>query len=174
MLRLSKVLFLMISLIAASATIRPAHAADPLPAPTGEVILSVTGAITATNQGDAAAFDMDMLKAMESATITTNTPWTEAPQVFVGVPLHSLAARLGGAGASIRATAINDYAVDIPVADLIEGGALLAYLRNGEEMSIRDKGPLWVVYPYDQNEAYRSESIYARSIWQLDRIEFVR
>ena len=42
---------------------------------------------------------------------------------------------------------------------------------NGEIMSLRDKGPLWVIYPYDQNAAYRSEVTYSRSIWQLDRIE---
>ena len=38
-------------------------------------------------------------------------------------------------------------------------------------MSRRDKGPLWVIYPYHDNIDYRSETIYSRSIWQLDRIE---
>ncbi len=42
---------------------------------------------------------------------------------------------------------------------------------NGETMPVRRKGPLWIVYPYDSDEAYRSEAIYSRSIWQLDRIE---
>jgi hypothetical protein len=41
-------------------------------------------------------------------------------------------------------------------------------------MSVRDKGPLWVVYPFDDVPAYQSETIYSRSIWQLDRIEVVR
>ncbi|MDP5360810.1 MAG: oxidoreductase, partial [Paracoccaceae bacterium] len=36
------------------------------------------------------------------------------------------------------------------------------------------KGPLWVVYPYDMSADYRSEVIYYRSIWQLDRIEVVK
>jgi hypothetical protein len=38
-------------------------------------------------------------------------------------------------------------------------------------MSIREKGPLWLVYPYDLNKAYQSETIYSRSIWQLVRID---
>ncbi|RYH00603.1 oxidoreductase, partial [Salipiger sp. IMCC34102] len=38
-------------------------------------------------------------------------------------------------------------------------------------MQVRDKGPLWIVYPYDDTPEYRSEVIYSRSIWQLDRIE---
>jgi hypothetical protein len=40
-------------------------------------------------------------------------------------------------------------------------------------MSVRDKGPLWVIYPYDSDD-YRSEVIYSRSIWQLDRLEVVQ
>jgi hypothetical protein len=38
-------------------------------------------------------------------------------------------------------------------------------------MSVRDKGPLWVIYPYDAVPEYKSERIYARSIWQLVSIE---
>jgi hypothetical protein len=38
-------------------------------------------------------------------------------------------------------------------------------------MSMRNKGPLWLVYPYDSNVALQTEAVYARSIWQLVRIE---
>ena len=39
---------------------------------------------------------------------------------------------------------------------------------------MRDKGPLWIIYPYDQNTDYQTEVIYSRSIWQLDRIEVLK
>ena len=55
----------------------------------------------------------------------------------------------------------------------VQDGPILAYLNDGEEMPVRDKGPLWVVYPYDLNASYQSEVIYSRSIWQLDRIVVV-
>jgi len=92
-------------------------------------------------------------------------------QTFEGVSLKALVAHLGLEGSTLRATAINDYAIDIPITDAVEGGALVAYRLNGAEMSLRDKGPLWVVYPYDSDAAYRTEVIYSRSIWQLDRIQ---
>ena len=72
---------------------------------------------------------------------------------------------------TLKATAINDYAVEIPVEDAVEGGPIIAFMRNGAPMSVRDKGPLWIVYPYDSDPAYQTEVIYSRSIWQLDRIE---
>ena len=37
-------------------------------------------------------------------------------------------------------------------------------------MTLRDKGPLWVIYPFDDDPRYRSETVYFRSIWQLNRI----
>ena len=74
----------------------------------------------------------------------------------------------------LRATAINNYAIEIPVSDAVNEGPIIAYLMDGKKMSVRDKGPLWIVYPYDANPDYRSEVVYSRSIWQLDRIEFVQ
>ena len=75
---------------------------------------------------------------------------------------------------SISAVAINDYSVDIPVSDAEEGGPIIAYAMDGQPMSRRDKGPLWVIYPYSSSSKFRSEVIYSRSIWQLDRIEAVQ
>ena len=73
----------------------------------------------------------------------------------------------------MKATAINDYAVEIPVSDAVVGGPIVAYFLNGEPMSVRDKGPLWIVYPFDADPHYQTEVIYSRSIWQLDRIELI-
>jgi len=41
-------------------------------------------------------------------------------------------------------------------------------------MSVREKGPLWVIYPYDSDAKFRTEVIYSRSIWQLDRLAIVQ
>lgn len=72
------------------------------------------------------------------------------------------------------ASAVNDYTIEFPVEDALKDGPIIAFLRNGEEMSVRDKGPLWIIYPYDQDPAYRTEVVYSRSIWQLDRIAVQR
>jgi hypothetical protein len=148
-----------------------ASPADALGPAHGEVILTVTGEIAATNAGAAAEFDRAMLEDLGAAVVETRTIWTEGVQTFVGVPLDSLLAAVGATGATLRASAINDYAVEIPASDAVEDGPIVAYLRNGAPMSVRDKGPLWIVYPFDSAPEYQSELIYSRSIWQLDRIE---
>jgi hypothetical protein len=148
-----------------------ATAATALEPAEGEILLTVTGAIGETNAGDAAQFDLAMLAGLDTVTVETTTIWTEGVQTFEGVELVDLLAAIEAGGANLRAIAHNDYAVDIPVADAVEGGPIVAFLRNGEPMSLREKGPLWIVYPFDSSPDYQTEQIYARSIWQLDRIE---
>ncbi len=148
----------------------PVRAMDELPQPTGEIILTVTGEITNTNADDAAVFDFAMLEALDPETIETTTFWTEGKQSFTGVRLHDLMKIVGAEGTSLKAVAINDYEVEIPDADWIEEGPIIAFLNNGTPMSVREKGPLWVIYPYDQNPEFRNSATLSRSVWQLDRL----
>ncbi|MEP5154970.1 molybdopterin-dependent oxidoreductase [Planktotalea sp.] len=154
------------------ATMSPTFAED-IAAPEGEVILTVSGTPDVANVGDTLQFDRDTFAALGLQTIETTTIWTEGMQSFEGVPLATLTALFGVEDGTLNATAINDYTVEIPVSDAVEGGPIIAFMMNGEEMSLRDKGPLWVVYPYDSKAEYRTEVVYSRSIWQLDRLEVV-
>lgn len=140
----------------------------PMASFAGETVLTVLGL------GEPLTYDRDALSEMESATFKTSTIWTEGEQEFTGVPLVAFLEAIGVSEGDLKATAINDYAVEVPVSDAVESGPIIAYSLNGEEMSVRDKGPLWIVYPYDSNEEYQSEVIYSRSIWQLDRIEVLQ
>jgi len=72
---------------------------------------------------------------------------------------------------SIKAFALNDYSAEIPVVDLKKYPVLLAYKRNGTYMSVRDKGPLWIVYPLSEYPELNLPHINNRWIWQLSRID---
>jgi hypothetical protein len=48
-------------------------------------------------------------------------------------------------------------------------GTIAASEMNGLPMPVRDKGPLWILHPYDAKPEYRTEAIYSKSIWQLSR-----
>lgn len=159
------------AVLAALMTTATAFADEPLPAPEGDVVLTVTGAIGRTNADGEARFDLDMLRALPATTYETSTIWTDGTHVFEGVLLGELLAAVAGGGEAVRATALNDYAITIPLGEGDEETALIAYHLNGEEMSVRNKGPLWVVYPYDSDPDFRTETVYAKSIWQLHRLE---
>ncbi len=151
----------------------PVWAADTMDAPSGDVILTVSGTIDVTNVADTAQFDLEMLRALPAASISTTTIWTDGVLMFTGVPLASLLETLGSSGSTLRASAINDYTIEIPVDSLEAGAPILAYEMNGTPMHRRDKGPLWVIYPFDSDAKYRTSQIHSRAVWQLDRIEVV-
>lgn len=114
-----------------------------------------------------AVFTKTDLEQMPLSTIRTETIWTEGVQEFAGVSLLHLVNVLGISSGLLEASAANEYLIDIPVSDAVINGPIIAYQRNGVPMSVRDKGPLWVIYPYDSDPKYKSEEVYARSVWQL-------
>jgi hypothetical protein len=48
---------------------------------------------------------------------------------------------------------------------------LLARLLDDTPMPIREKGPLFIVYPFDTNSELHSTRYYNRSAWQLRTLE---
>jgi hypothetical protein len=114
------------------------------------------------------------LMAFPQAEFETATIWTQGKQRFEGVWLSDLMAELDIREGTLALEAINDYWVEIPMSEVTQGGALLAHSRNGDPMQAREMGPVWVVYNYDSDPAFRTETIYSRSVWQLDRITISR
>jgi hypothetical protein len=48
---------------------------------------------------------------------------------------------------------------------------LVAYAMNGQTMQLRDKGPLWIVFPYDDSVQYQTDYVFSQSVWQLNRLD---
>ncbi|WP_435256765.1 molybdopterin-dependent oxidoreductase [Thioclava sp. FR2] len=133
----------------------------------GEPILTIDGSVSST---DGFKLDMDSLLKFEPEVFQTSTIWTEGNVTFTGVPLKTLIEAAGATGTTVVAEALNGYAVELPIAELEDKAPIIAYLIDGKTFSRRDKGPLWVVYPYDSEDRYKTETIYAYSIWQLHRL----
>lgn len=146
--------------------------ADLAAAPKGDVLLTISGQVSVTNGPGRLDLDQAQLDALPQTEFTTSTTWTSGTPVFKGVLLKDLIEAVGAQGTTITLTAANDYSITMPMADVAEDAPLLAYLVDGQTMSLRDKGPVWLVYPYDLSEDYRTEEIYSRSIWQLTEMSF--
>jgi hypothetical protein len=143
----------------------PARAAKP----TGPVVLTVRGKIAG---GEDLEFDMAMLEALPKTSFKTSSPWTEAGTEFEGVSLKDLIAAVGATGGTLTARALNDYSASFPASEAAADGAIIAYRMNGELMRVREKGPLWVIYPFDDNPDLKTETTYSRCVWQLAAVEF--
>jgi len=144
----------------------PSRGAD-LPEPSGDVILTVTGRIEHANRSGAAVFDRSMLENLGLTKLTTWTPWTIKEADFRGVLARSLMDAVGAEGTQVRAKALNDYEVTIPLSDFTEYRVILAMYKNGRELTKREKGPLWIVYPWTDHPELDDRPTRQKSIWQL-------
>ena len=142
-----------------------------LAVPRGEVVLTVTGRITETNAGAAATFDMAMLEALPGRATETETPWTKGKVKFEGPLGAALLDQLGATGTTLKITALNDYVVEVPMEDFRKWPVILATRKDGKPMPVRDKGPIFVIYPFDLDRSLYNEKIFSRSAWQVKSIE---
>ncbi len=119
-------------------------------------------------------FDRKTLEAFSQRTITTETPWTTGVTTFTGPLLRDVIQEIKIQGENLKCTALNDYSITIPVQDSKIYDVIIAMKRNGEIMSVREKGPLWIIYPWSENSSLWNETYFSRSIWQLRDIEILK
>lgn len=145
--------------------------ARALDAPAGAPVLTLHGRVRNTNDGKRAHFDMAMLAALPQITFRTRTPWYTQPRQFTGPLLRDVLSASGAQGSSLRLLALNDYQVEMPMDDPMRYDVIIARLLDDKPMAVRDKGPLFIMYPFDAQPELRSAVYYGRSAWQLRTIE---
>ena len=141
--------------------------------PNGSVVLTLRGKVATTNDAGAAHFDMAMLGGLPQRSITTRTPWYDGPRKFTGPLLRDVLEAAGARGSGLRAIALNDYKVDIPFEDALKFDVVLARLLDDKPMPVREKGPLFIIYPFDDRPELRVPQYFSRCAWQLRTIEIV-
>jgi len=144
--------------------------AGELSRPTGKVLLTLSGNIENTNESGKAVFDLASLEKLGMVSFQTTSPWYDGRTTFTGIPLQKLMDYVGAKGTVVKVTALNDYTTEIPLSDFKKYNVILALKINGEYMRIRDKGPLFVVYPYDSKPELNNQIYYSRSAWQVSRM----
>lgn len=144
--------------------------AGELAKPAGKVVLTLSGNIENTNENGKAVFDMDSLEKLGLVSFQTTSPWYNGRTTFTGVPLRKLMDYVGAKGSVVKVTALNDYTTVVPLSDAHKYNVILALKINGEYMRIRDKGPLFIVYPYDSMPELNNQIFYSRSAWQVSKM----
>jgi hypothetical protein len=131
------------------------------------VILTIDGKIAG---GVPLDFTSSQLEALGAASVATSTPWHDGKPTFEGIPMETLLAHVGATGEVAEVLALNNYRTTIPLADFSEFPVLLALQQDGEYMTVRNKGPLFIIYPFDDFDDLRTDLYYSRSAWQVRSI----
>ncbi len=150
-----------------------ARADDTVPAPRSDVLLVVDGAVTLPDVAGGPAethFDLDALRALPQIEIVTNTPWSRGEQRFAGPTLADVLDAAGARGTRVSALGLDEYRADIEIDEIRRYPIVVAWLHDGEPMSVRRLGPLRIVYPFDAYPELDTLGGHTRSVWQLVRL----
>lgn len=145
------------------AALAPAHAEGP-------TLLTVTGSIENTNRGPidpdydklfafndasfdkAMEFDTSALASLPQQTIRADFPKDGDVVEFTGPLLTDVLDAAGASGQTVKVSAIDGYAIEVPLEELTEKGAMIAVMRDGKALGIGDFGPTQVVFPRAERE----------------------
>jgi hypothetical protein len=128
-----------------AATLRPGQ---PVPAPAGPTLVTLTGKVAAANMGEDVALDRRTLDRLTQVELRTYEPWVKKDLSFRGVWLADVLA-LAGAGPvdEVQIVALDDYTVRLDRAALRGGGILLATADGaGRPIAVEDGGPTRIVF----------------------------
>lgn len=115
---------------------------------------------------------LEDLAALPQTTIVTGNEFTDGEVAYTGPLARTVLETLDLDDVeALRFTAANDYAIEIPTRDFDDYDAILAMQADGKPLSRRDKGPLWLMYPFSDHAELRQGGYVNRLIWQLIRIE---
>ncbi|WP_420958399.1 molybdopterin-dependent oxidoreductase [Burkholderia gladioli] len=117
-------------------------------------------------------FSAEELGAMPQYTIITSTPWT-ARSTFVGVRVEDILKKVGVASGTFRLAAYDGFiSQTIYVSDVMKYHPIFATSMNGEQLQIRNFGPIFTIFPRDLHpdvfNNYRFEASFARQIKALE------
>lgn len=147
-------------------------AGSDIPAPEAETILTVTGKIGAANTGESIEMDLPTIESVGLVDYTVTDPFENKEITYRGVLMSDLLDlwEVPDDAKTLHMVALNDYAVDVPLADLRTYPVIFALQADGEYLPVSTRGPAMLVYPYDDFEF--EQSVYNDYwIWQIKSIE---
>ena len=131
----------------------------------GPVILTVSGNVANPNRGpvdpavdqffvyseaefsEATQFDYASLQKLEWLKTNADFPKDGDIQEFEGPLLADVLKAAGAEGEMVTMTALDGYAIEVKMQELIDQGAVLALKRNGRPFAVGDYGPTQIVFP---------------------------
>ncbi len=139
----------------------------------GSVTFSQTAlTVTSVATDEVKALTLEELQSLDQVTVLTANEFVDGEKMFRGPLVRDILAfcKLGEVK-NVRLTAANDYQVDVNAQEFYDYDAILALSMDGELLSKREKGPIWVIYPMSDHEELRDPVYNSRLIWQLVKLE---
>ncbi|MCM2131911.1 molybdopterin-dependent oxidoreductase [Larsenimonas rhizosphaerae] len=128
------------------------------------------GIVSQEAQASPVVLEYDQLAALPQHVIITHTPWHDHAVRFEGPLVRDVLTLAAHPGADITLTGLNDYHARMPASDYMNHDVILAMSADGQPLRVRDFGPLFAIYPFDETPGLMDALTRARCVWQINRI----
>jgi len=116
-------------------------------------------------------FDRQELEAFPQNVIFTHSPYFAGQRQFSGPTLERLISAFGLTGEdTISLEALNGYKASGSIAEILTLNPIVATRMNNKPMSVRDRGPYWVILPLSDRPELDNEDFHRLMVWQLREI----
>jgi hypothetical protein len=131
-----------------------------------------TTILTVEDHNRVYSYSLAQISQMQDSKIVTATPWTKGKTSFQGIAIATLLKSLHVKNyTKLKISALNQYWSMIPRTDIEKYNPILAIKQNGKYMPIRNKGPIWVIYPLSESDELHNKALHSRMVWQVSKIE---
>lgn len=114
----------------------------------------------------------ELEETLPQTLIETTSPYHDGMAEFSGPALKAVVEHLGVSGETeITLAALNDYRVTGSLEEMLAMDAIVATRRNGKVMSVRERGPFWIMLPLSERSELDNPDYHRFMVWQLSRIE---
>jgi hypothetical protein len=133
-------------------------------------VLTLTGKISTVNKGRTLVLDKATLARLGVVQVRLYEPWAKKDLDFRGVWLADLLAVAGASptATKVHMTALDDYKVDLTMADVRAGGIMLAIAAgDGSALAVDKGGPTRIVFMAGVKAGLNAD----QWIWSLKTID---
>ncbi|MFZ1775283.1 MAG: molybdopterin-dependent oxidoreductase [Rhizobiaceae bacterium] len=145
--------------------------ANDCPDPGQDAVFAINGNFPGSAEVTSVAFTREDLVALASKKAVMERPWAKTPVVIEGPLLSEVIAASGVSGNRIKIRAKNDYAAEVPLERANEFSAIVDIDMDGEKLTVRNGGPLFLLHPIVSKTSNPQETYESYSIWQVCEIE---
>lgn len=155
--------------IVSEGTLKPG---SPVPAPVGDVVLTIEGKISQKNVGDTLQFDIATLESLGLVQYKVTDPFEKRTFLYTGVLFSKLyeVAGIDKSATTLKLWALDDYSADMKLSDGLKWPVIVATQRDGAYMSLDQKGPLMNIFPFDDFPEIDHVTYDNQCLWALAKI----
>lgn len=106
----------------------------------------------------------------------SKTPWYKEPIKAKGISFKAVLEKAGVKPTDkLTMIAWDKYTTEVPASDAFSFNTMLATHINGQKLTLKDKGPLFHLYPFDDNKMLAEKQEYSnKSVWAIKEIRVTK